>query len=289
MLNPLEIQPLDAEYAESFRETVNSGRELASGKSINVVAIARNCGPIIENTLETIDALRPYFSGGLRFYCFENDSTDGTAEALDKYAATRPNAVVEHDTLNRPDLRGWEPERVTRLAEYRNRCRDYVEKNLADAPWTIVLDMDPHGGFLPEGVLSSIHWLDDIQKSWRKSAGDSWPGGMASYSILRKADEGGEVWWAHYDAYAARPKCWWRDRKSEIGMGWFQQMILPVGAPPLPMNSAFGGLCVYRTDAYLSSRYAGGDCEHVNFHNGMAAAGYDLYINPGSVYVAVLG
>ena len=66
-------------------------------------------------------------------------------------------------------------------------------------------------------------------------------------------------------------------------------MMMPIGAPPMRMNSAFGGLCLYRTDAYLSSRYAGGDCEHVNFHRGMAAAGYDLYLNPGSVYVAVLG
>jgi len=66
-------------------------------------------------------------------------------------------------------------------------------------------------------------------------------------------------------------------------------MMLPIGAPPMRMNSAFGGLCLYRTDAFLSSRYQGGDCEHVHFHRGMAAAGYDLYLNPGSVYVAVLG
>jgi hypothetical protein len=82
---------------------------------------------------------------------------------------------------------------------------------------------------------------------------------------------------------------WWRDRKGEIGMGWFQHMMMPIGAPPMRMNSAFGGLCLYRTDAFLSSRYQGGDCEHVHFHRGMAAAGYDLYLNPGSVYVAILG
>ena len=65
----------------------------------------------------------------------------------------------------------------------------------------------------------------------------------------------------------------------------------PVGSPPFPMNSAFGGLCVYRTGAYLGGRYSGknADCEHVNFHRELADKGWDLYLNPGSVYVAYLG
>jgi hypothetical protein len=289
MIHPLMVQPLDSEYAESFRTNVVAGMDMAAGETINVVAIARNCGEHLTNTLECIDSLRPYF-GKLRFYAFENDSVDGTAEALDAYAAKHPDAFVEHDTLKRPDLRGWEPDRTVALAEYRNRCRDYVEANWSDAQWTIVLDMDPHGGFLPDGVFNSIYWLATTGRRVSPS-GDAYatPGAMASYSILRKTVEGGGTFWAHYDAYAARPMSWWRDRKEEIGMGWFQHMMMPIGAPPMRMNSAFGGLCLYRTDAFLSSRYSGGDCEHVNFHRGMAAAAYDLYLNPGSVYVAVLG
>lgn len=297
MIHPLMVQPLDAEYAESFRKNVVAGMDIAAGETINIVAIARNCGEHLTNTLECIDSMRPYF-GKLRFYAFENDSADDTAATLDAYTARHPDAVVKHDSLKRPDLRGWEPERTVALAEYRNRCRDYVESHWSDAEWTIVLDMDPHGGFLPDGVFNSIYWLAAAGRRFAPSGGVySTPGAMASYSILRQTAQGneisgaksGDVYWAHYDAYAARPMSWWRDRKAEIGMGWFQHMMMPIGAPPMRMNSAFGGLCLYRTDAFLSSRYQGGDCEHVHFHRGMAAAGYDLYLNPGSVYVAVLG
>ena len=131
MIHPLMVQPLDNEYAESFRKNVVAGMDMAAGETINVVAIARNCGEHLTNTLECIDSMRPYF-GKLRFYAFENDSADGTASALDAYAARHPDAVVEHDTLKRPDLRGWEPERTVALAEYRNRCRDYVAEHGAD-------------------------------------------------------------------------------------------------------------------------------------------------------------
>lgn len=272
------IQPIDSEYNVSFRENVGAGMQAAKGQAINIVAIARNAAPHIVNTFRCIDAMRPFF-GSVRVYAFENDSADTTAIDLDLYSATRPDVVVEHDTLSRPDMRGWEPDRTVFLAEYRNRCRDYVERNLSDAPWTIVLDVDPHGGFLPDGVFNSIYWMSRFPAA----------GAMASYSILRKTDTSGEVYWAHYDAYAARPMCWWRDRKAEIGMSWFQHLIPPVGGPPMRMNSAFGGLCLYRTEAYLSARYSGGDCEHVNFHRQMAAAGWELYLNPGSVYAAILG
>lgn len=279
MIHPLMVQPLDAEYAESFRKNVRVGMDIAAGQTINFVAIARNCGRHLANTFWCIDSMRPYF-GKLRFYVFENDSTDDTAIDLDLYAATRPDVVVEHDTLNRPDLRGWEKGRTEALAEYRNRCRDYVDWNWADAPWTVVLDLDPHGGFLPDGVFDSIAWLDRL---------DFFAGAMASYSIITQTSENGEQALAQYDAYAARPTCWWRDRRNEIGMQWFHLFIPPIGAPPMRMNSAFGGLCTYRTPAFLSGRYSGGDCEHVNFHKKMAEAGYHLYLNPGSVYAAVLG
>lgn len=286
LVTPLTIpaaQPIDGEYAEMFFRQCLRGEAAAMGRDINVVAIARNACPHLHNTLRCIDALRVRFRR-LRLYVFENDSSDETAAVLDEYASRNiMDTVVEHDSLGRPDYRGWEEDRTKFLAEYRNRCLqhvcDYEEWVLA--PWTVVLDMDPHGGFLPNGVMNSIGWLED--------PGYSYAGGMASYSIIRTTDEEGRVWTAHYDAYAARPVSWWRDRRNEIGMSWFQSMLMPIGAYPQPMNSAFGGLCVYRTEALIAGRYSGGDCEHVNLHRMMAAEGWKMFLNPGSVYAAILG
>jgi len=141
---------------------------------------------------------------------------------------------------------------------------------------TIVVDLDPHGGFEPAGVLNSVGWLGNYA-------------GLASFSIFRKTNENGVVGYAHYDCWAMRPVCWWRDRKLEIGFNWAGSFLPPVGAPPQPFNSAFGGLAVYNTIALLAGRYAGGDCEHVALHRSMAAAGYRMAMNPGCLYCAVLG
>jgi hypothetical protein len=106
-------------------------------------------------------------------------------------------------------------------------------------------------------------------------------GGLASYSLYR-AEDG----IAHYDAWAARPN-WWRDRKYEIGFQWFSTFLPPVGSPPIAMNSAFGGLAVYRTEAFVSGGYSGEDCEHVPHHRRMAERGWQMYLNPGARYVAI--
>lgn len=284
LTTPLSIQPIDAEYLESFMARLQFGAAEAKKSAVNVVAIARNACPYLHNTLRLIEDLRPRFSR-LQMYVFENDSSDDTAKVLDDYAAMHPgDTVIEHDTLGRPDMRGWEEDRTKYLAEYRNRCLDFIaaRDDWRSVPWTIVLDMDPHGGFLPEGVINSIGWMADPAYSYA--------GGMASYSILRVTGEGGQQGFAHYDAYAARPMSWWRDRRHEIGMSWFHAMIMPIGADPMPMHSAFGGLCVYRTGALISGRYAGGDCEHVALHRAMReGGGWWMFLNPGSVYAAVLG
>jgi hypothetical protein len=53
------------------------------------------------------------------------------------------------------------------------------------------------------------------------------------------------------------------------------------------MNSAFGGLAVYQTKAFLSGGYTGEDCEHVGHHRRMREAGYQMWLNPGCRYIAV--
>jgi hypothetical protein len=54
-----------------------------------------------------------------------------------------------------------------------------------------------------------------------------------------------------------------------------------VGSPPVHVVSAFGGMCIYDTYAYLKGTYDGADCEHVGFHRTMAErTGLRLYLDP---------
>lgn len=275
-MRPEAVWPVDDEYEAQYAGHVAAGREVAKSLDSAIVGIARNAMPMLTNTLELIEEVRAGFRS-CGAYIYENDSTDETAAVLDAYAASaRPGVVIEHDTLGGPDSRGFEPERTIRLAKCRNKCLD--SPVLDGTAVTIVLDLDPQGGFSVDGVFNSLSWLATL----RAGVSCRLAGGMASYSLYRFSN--GRI--AHYDAWAARAN-WWRDRRQEIGFHWFSAFLPPVGSPPLAVNSAFGGLGVYWTEAIRSSRYEGGDCEHVALHRGMAREGWQMFLNPGCRYIAI--
>lgn len=280
---PDDLWDVDPAFQESFDEHVRYGRDEARRRRLAIVSICRTAMPHLANTLALVDELASIW-GDAQYFVYENDSTDETAAVLDDYARLRPWVTVKHDTLGREDMRGFQPERTVRLAEYRARCQEWVRERSRSVDYVVVLDTDPHGGFDPAGVLNSLGWFCDfLGRSCRPLE----PGAMASHSlfVIRSTHEGKPaLGLAAYDAYAARLN-WWEDLRMT---GWFHQLMLPVGSPPVPMNSAFGGLCLYRRDAYLSLQYGGGDCEHVIAHRAMQRAGYQLWLNPGSRYVAIL-
>lgn len=279
-LRPEDVWPVDHEFADDYAAKVLVGAQTAHSLDAVIVAIARNAMPHLPNTLELVDELHGKFND-CRLYVYENDSTDETAQVLDAFAATRQWATVEHETLGVLDDRGFQKGRTRRLAACRTKCQEWVRRNASSTAWTIVLDVDPHYGFSVDGVLHSIATLASLE------VGAAQPGAMASYSLYRKTDGDGRVGVAHYDAWAARIGSY-RDRRDEAGgMAWFSTLLVPVGCPPVALLSAFGGLCVYYTRAFLAGQYDGEDCEHVGLHRTMRRAGYGLYLNPGCRYVAI--
>lgn len=283
-MKPEDFWTVEKDYAPAYEKYVSLGAETASRSKVAIVAIARNAMPHLQNTLPLIDSLAGKFKSAV-MYVLENDSDDDTPQALDNFASTRQWVNVEHDTLHRPDYRGFEPERTVALAEYRNKCRLWVEHHAPDSDYVVVLDMDPHGGFSVDGVMNSVGWLCDMQSRTNRDCG---VGGMASQSLL-VVTRNGQHEFAHYDAFAARLN-WWEDRREKMTYLWLHTLILPVGSPPVRMNSAFGGLAVYRSEAFLAPgvHYAGGDCEHVLLHKSMASAGFGMWLNPGCRYAAIL-
>jgi hypothetical protein len=110
---------------------------------------------------------------------------------------------------------------------------------------------------------------------------------MASVSLMQHPAylaTGGEIelmpQWLHYDAWALRLNSDWDDYTAGVG-GWKQQWLPPVGSPPIPVASAFGGMAIYDTHAYLHGIYDGSDCEHVTFHGSITGRlGQRMYLCP---------
>lgn len=270
---PSLLLPPDREFEDSYWERVKRGRVLAKDISVAFVAICRNAMPWLEMTLARIDATATQFRWAKTFI-YENDSEDGSKDCLAGWSREKPHERQYVSVDNgRPHLNfSKSSDRTVALAEYRNKCRLWVD-SLDDKPdLTIVFDTDPWGGFSVDGILHTLALLAEPEHE--KTAA------MASYSFCRW---GPPVWpqpvWCQYDAWAAR-WTWWRERQD---MTWFHLWLPPVGSDPIKFNSAFGQLGVYRTEPYTKGEYHGGDCEHVSFHKSL---GGGLYLNPSQRVVS---
>jgi hypothetical protein len=266
---PDNVLPVDPEFATQYAQVTADGAIKATDSTVAIVGLARNLGDLLPETMRRIYETAHRFED-FRIIIVENDSTDGTKDYLSEWAAEDPDHVIVQMTdTGRPQLRGFEPQRMQAMAEYRNQCHDLVAKHYPQADYVIVLDTDAWGGWSVQGVLNGIGWHELLPQA----------GGLMSVSLFKHPGilVAGEVHWCHYDQFAFR---WfgWRQRLES----WFSFWLPQPGAEPLPVNSAFGGLGIYKTAAYLSSRYSSpdGDCEHVHFHKMMKGKGWTIHLNP---------
>lgn len=267
--DPDVASPVDYEFGGVFLKAVCDGALAAARSKVAIVGLARDIVGILPKSIDRINTLAGHFAGWKAFVV-ENDSTDGTKNVLRQWAMDDPeHVVVEMVDNGRQHLHGFERERVVALAEYRNRCRDLVQEHYPEAEYVMVVDLDAWGGWSIHGVLNGIGWLSRNDKA----------ACMASVSLFKHAGTliDGKAPWAHYDNWAYR----WLGWSPRIGP-WFTFWVPPAGAPPIEVNSAFGGLGIYKTQPYLEAEYSGsnGDCEHVNFHRMMKDKGWQVYLNP---------
>ena len=106
----------------------------------------------------------------------------------------------------------------------------------------------------------------------------------------------------YYDIWALRHKnwspndCWAQykflniydpDTEKNIYSSVYSRMItLPINSAWIEVDSAFGGLAIYKKELFNIAEYVGLDehgeevCEHVHFHNRLKQHGAKLFINP---------
>jgi hypothetical protein len=209
-----------------------------------------------------------------------NDCEDDTVEVLKRYCERHEQASFRDQTLGRKHYGAeFAGPRTIALAEYRTACQDWVAVHAADTDYTIVIDWDAWGGWSWGGVLNGIGQLCMRSDAY----------GMASVSLMQhpalvqKEDgtSGTEPMWLGYDAWAFRWNTYADAYTKGMG-GWFHQWLPFVGSDPIRVCSAFGGMCIYRTQDYLLGTYDGRtDCEHTAFHRSIAErTKRSLYYNP---------
>lgn len=204
----------------------------------------------------------------------ESDSTDGTVDELERLKQSTPL----FDFISLGHLAKKMSKRTERLAFARNRILEEVRSNplYSDVDFIIMADLD--------GINRSIT-REKIEACWDLT--EPWDVITAIQSeryydiwALRHPD------WSPIDCFTHRSrleKVIGKDAANTLAVK-AKQVVLPSHGM-IEVDSAFGGLAIYKREALLAGHYIGLDqsgneaCEHVSFHNDVRKAGYRIYIN----------
>jgi uncharacterized protein YnzC (UPF0291/DUF896 family) len=241
-----------------------------------IVGCARNVERVIENEVSNLDrCFGPH--GELSYFIVESDSADRTLNVLHKISETRKS--FKYISLGR--LSTASPDRHERMALCRNsyleEIRTRVRKLKID--FVVVADLDGVNRDLTPDSVASCFTRDDWDACF--------------------ANQGRN----YYDVFALRHETWcpedpWREmwqlreqgtkdlKSKEIAIHRKQRHISP-NSDWIRVDSAFGGLAIYRTEVMLSSRYSAypksqslSTCEHVAFHLENSKKNLNFFINP---------
>lgn len=271
------VYPLEP-FAADFKRHVDIGESELADASVVFVGLARNCDRWLADNLGRLQMLTAKCREW-RLHVETNDNADATDQVLMDFCREFPQATFASQRLDRPQYTTeFAGRRTEALAEYRTACQKWVRDNARHADYVVAIDFDSWGGWSHSGFMHGMGRLLMTPDA----------AGMASVSLIEypqltmgedkqpKLAKG----WTHYDAWALRLNSAWDDYTAGLG-GWKHQWIPPVGSPPVHVVSAFGGMCIYDTYAYLKGTYDGRDCEHVPFHQTMAErTGLRLYLDP---------
>ena len=243
-----------------------------------IVGVVRNCRDTLRSTYDRLShALSA--ANKLSFFVVESDSSDGTPEVLEQLAAS-------HDNFNFRSLGRLSEQihkRTERIALCRNAYLEELQRNPAyqEVDYVVIADWDGVNDLVTEKGIASC---------WERVDWD-----------VCTANQAGP----YYDIWALRHSLWspndcWEQQEFLIRMGMnplrarrlavhSRMLVIPPASDWIEVQSAFGGLAIYRRSALESVRYVGVTddgkevCEHVSLHQEIRAKGGKLFINPALV------
>ncbi len=245
-------------------------------ESILVVGILRNSSKTIQKEIENI--ARAFSDFRVSYFFVESDSQDNTVEKLNFLKSEIPG----FNYISLGNLESKIPNRISRIAFCRNVYLDELHnrRHTLITEFTVVADMDGVNKKLTKSGVESCFNLE----GWAVCA----------------ANQRGP----YYDIYALRAENWntmnlpdsyqfYLNRYVFHAAAFYSSVIRKMfrhrGRDPIAVDSAFGGIAIYRTSflkksSYISSNVNGDDeCEHVGLHNVIRKEGGQIVINPGFI------
>lgn len=263
------------EFETEFYRVISIAKEKIPEYKVCITGLCRNVEARLESNLTKLDHLGSYFKK-CSYVIYENDSTDNTPNILKNWRDNNPDKFIFSEILNSTHPIGNKSkakERTIALSNYRNKCKQTIIDNVSDIDYIIVIDLD-FQTFSLDGLLHSFGFLD--KSTINAMAGNS----------FGATPSNGRMYLTNYDSWAFRHN-WWQDYQSQ--MSWFPLWQPLIGTPPIKVNSAFGGSCIYESKYYLDKdcNYEGYDCEHVCLHKNIYTKfpEFNLSLNPAQLMI----
>jgi glycosyltransferase involved in cell wall biosynthesis len=246
-----------------------------SDSNLAIVGTARNVSKYIRKIHKVLCDSSINFKS-TTFFIVESYSDDSTIEILKEIADSDNNFFFESLSSNRLNM----PPLSVRIAEARNHAANMAQTHGDVIDYVLVADLDNVNSGLTSHALESC-WnhegWDMMSANQPYAYYDTW---AFRHPILSPGD-----CWRNYDSLL---EYFSEDLAFKYAVG-NRVLKIPASSKPIPVESAFGGLAIYRSEKYFKYQYSGLDqngreiCEHVTLHNDMIQAGCKLLINPAMV------
>jgi hypothetical protein len=256
-----------------------AGRVTLTGRRAVFAGVARDCAAHLPAVLENLERFAALYEEAA-FHFVLSDTRDDTRSILERWLADggRRGRVLDLGVLD-----DRLPQRTVRIAHARNTGLDDIKlSEWAGHDHLVVADLDDVLAFpmAAAGFARAAQWLD---------------GAPSRAGVLANAFP------RYYDVWALRHEKWCPDdcwhpiwgrpageafEAAKFREVFTRQIAIPPTLAPIAVQSAFGGLGLYRMAAALASRYSGVDSrgreasEHVAFNAAIRQAGGQLHIFP---------
>jgi len=210
----------------------------------------------------------------------ESFSTDSTSHIL-KYFSQTINGfhVIEDNKLER-----HKNIRTVRIASARTRLQEFVKENREKFDYVVMMDIDGVNRSLNEKAVMSCWEFSD----WDVVTANQPFRYYDIWALRAKGWVNGDIWKA---LEILNPEASNRDRQKHLKKYY---RSISRKKKPIRVQSAFGGLAIYKTEAFLAGMYSGLDetgkeiCEHVVFHEEITRQGHKIFIVPSLVNINAL-
>ena len=256
-----------------YRKPITEANVLLAGPVRNASAQIEND---LRNLLSSLDQFKEVFC-----LVIESDSDDDTVLRLEQFSKEFGNfSFISVGNLSKKLSK-----RTDRIAYCRNLIVDAVAADLkySKIDYIAMADMDGMNGLVTPAKIAQC-W--EVDEPWD----------------VITANQLGEYYdtWGLSHPYWNPMDCWEQKRQLEnlLGNNMAQNIAVTCKQSPIDpradlieVDSAFGGLGIYRREAFLAGRYAGTDdlaggidvADHTPYHRELRQKGFRIFINPALI------